>query len=227
MRRTVGPDIAVEVVGAAGLWTARVDAVQLENALLNLCINARDAMPGRRQAHDRDRQQVARRPRRARARPAARAVRLALRHRHRHGHDARRDRARLRSLLHHQADGPGHRPRPVDDLRLRAPVGRPGAHLFGGRQGHDHVPLPARASTARPMAESDTAAASRSTRGYGETVLVVDDEPTVRMLIVEVLTENRLSPARGAVDGPSALKILAVGQRASTCWSPMSACPAA
>jgi signal transduction histidine kinase len=45
IRRTVGPGIQVEVVGAAGLWTALVDRNQLENALLNLCINARDAMP--------------------------------------------------------------------------------------------------------------------------------------------------------------------------------------
>ena len=45
IRRTVGPALVVEVVGAAGLWTALVDPHQLENALLNLCINARDAMP--------------------------------------------------------------------------------------------------------------------------------------------------------------------------------------
>lgn len=45
IQRTVGPGIAVEVVGASGLWPALVDPPQLENALLNLCINARDAMP--------------------------------------------------------------------------------------------------------------------------------------------------------------------------------------
>ena len=43
--RTVGPGIRVENVGASDLWTALVDRSQLENALLNLCINARDAMP--------------------------------------------------------------------------------------------------------------------------------------------------------------------------------------
>jgi len=45
VRRTVGPQITVEFVGAAGLWATKVDAGQLENSLLNLCINARDAMP--------------------------------------------------------------------------------------------------------------------------------------------------------------------------------------
>lgn len=45
IRRSVGPHISVEVVGAAGLWSTLVDRNQLENALLNLCINASDAMP--------------------------------------------------------------------------------------------------------------------------------------------------------------------------------------
>jgi PAS domain S-box-containing protein len=45
IHRTTGPTISVEVVGAAGLWLTHVDQSQLESALLNLAINARDAMP--------------------------------------------------------------------------------------------------------------------------------------------------------------------------------------
>jgi CheY-like chemotaxis protein len=45
IRRTIGPAITFEFVAAIGLWQTLVDPHQLENALLNLCINARDAMP--------------------------------------------------------------------------------------------------------------------------------------------------------------------------------------
>ncbi len=46
VRRTVGPAVAVEVAAGSALWATLLDPNQLENALLNLCINARDAMPG-------------------------------------------------------------------------------------------------------------------------------------------------------------------------------------
>ena len=45
VRRSVGPAIEVSVRDTPALWTALIDPTQLENALLNLCINARDAMP--------------------------------------------------------------------------------------------------------------------------------------------------------------------------------------
>ncbi|MDB5613046.1 MAG: multi-sensor hybrid histidine kinase [Devosia sp.] len=45
IHRSVGPEIEVETVGKAGLWPTFVDIGQLESSLLNLCINARDAMP--------------------------------------------------------------------------------------------------------------------------------------------------------------------------------------
>jgi signal transduction histidine kinase/PAS domain-containing protein len=44
IRSTVGPTIVVSIGCPAGLWQSKVDASQLENAIINLCINARDAM---------------------------------------------------------------------------------------------------------------------------------------------------------------------------------------
>ncbi|HTN62368.1 MAG TPA: response regulator [Devosia sp.] len=44
LRRTLGETVEVETIVAGGLWTGFVDQSQLENALLNLAINARDAM---------------------------------------------------------------------------------------------------------------------------------------------------------------------------------------
>ncbi|MDP2289628.1 MAG: PAS domain-containing protein [Actinomycetota bacterium] len=45
LRRTLGTDLEVEYVRAGGLWPAMADAPQLEAAVLNLCLNGRDAMP--------------------------------------------------------------------------------------------------------------------------------------------------------------------------------------
>jgi signal transduction histidine kinase/CHASE3 domain sensor protein/CheY-like chemotaxis protein len=46
LRRTLGEHIDVRFVGSAGLWPAMADPAQLESAVLNLALNARDAMPG-------------------------------------------------------------------------------------------------------------------------------------------------------------------------------------
>jgi signal transduction histidine kinase/CHASE3 domain sensor protein len=46
LRRTLGEHIEVRFVDTAGLWPAMADPAQLESAVLNLALNARDAMPG-------------------------------------------------------------------------------------------------------------------------------------------------------------------------------------
>jgi signal transduction histidine kinase len=45
-RRTLGEGVTVETVLAGGLWPGFIDGPQLESAMLNLAVNARDAMPG-------------------------------------------------------------------------------------------------------------------------------------------------------------------------------------
>jgi signal transduction histidine kinase len=46
LRRVLGETIEIEMITAGGLWSMAADPHQLENVLLNLAINARDAMPG-------------------------------------------------------------------------------------------------------------------------------------------------------------------------------------
>ena len=206
--RTVGPAIAVESVMGAGLWTVQVDPNQLENALLNLAINARDAMPdGGKLTVEAANRWLDDRAARERE-PPPRPVRLALRVRHRLGHGARRRRSRVRSVLHHQAHRRGHGAGPLHGLRLRAAVGRAGAPLLGGGARHDRVLLPAappRRGGRGPRRRRR--GRGRASGGVDETVLVIDDEPLVRMLVVDVLEELGYATLE-AGDGPEGLKLL-------------------
>ena len=97
---------------------------------------------------------------------------------------------------------------PVDDLWLRPAIGRSGADLFGGRRGHDDVPVPAALSWRRGQ-RGDRISRVRALPGWqaGETVLVVDDEPSVRMLITEVLEEMGYTVIEAA-DVAAGLKVL-------------------
>jgi PAS domain S-box-containing protein len=147
LRRSIGPLHALEFVTAGGLWTTLCDPNQLESAILNLAINARDAMPDGGKltietcnAHLDSAYAASSRD----VTPGAVYLHLSDRHRHRHG--AGRDPEGVRTLLHHQAARPGHRPRPVDGLRLRQAERRARQDLLGGRPGHDGQDLPAASS---------------------------------------------------------------------------------
>jgi two-component system, NtrC family, sensor kinase len=45
LQRALGEEVALEVVGSGGIWPVEVDAAELESVLVNLAVNARDAMP--------------------------------------------------------------------------------------------------------------------------------------------------------------------------------------
>ena len=45
LKRALGEDVSLEIVGGGGLWPTEADASELESAVLNLAVNARDAMP--------------------------------------------------------------------------------------------------------------------------------------------------------------------------------------
>jgi PAS domain S-box-containing protein len=207
LRRTVGPAINLEVVGAGGLWSTMVDPHQLENALLNLCINARDAMPD--------------------------GGRLTIETANKWFDDraaAQRDMTPGQYVSICVTDtGTGMTPevisRAFDPFFTTKPLGLGtglGLSMIYGfaRQSGGQVRIYSELGQGTTMAlylprhygrpetaMAENGRASSQAVGHGETVLVVDDEPTVRALIAEVLDDMRYRVME-ASDGPSALRIL-------------------
>ncbi|TXN19662.1 PAS domain S-box protein [Methylobacterium sp. WL9] len=207
VRRTIGPEITLEVVASAGLWPAMVDPSQLENALLNLCINARDAMPdgGR--------------------------ITIETANRWLETHAAReRDLEPGQYLSLCVSDsGTGMSAdviaKAFEPFFTTKPIGQGtglGLSMIYGfaRQSGGQVRIYSEVGTGTtlciylprhygPAEEGDAAPdLSAAPRGeQGQTVLVVDDEPTVRMLVAEVL-EDLGYTAIEAADGSAGLKLL-------------------
>lgn len=207
IQRTVGPSITLETVGAADLWPVKVDASQLENALLNLCINARDAMPD--------------------------GGRITIETANRW---LDREAARMHDLTEGQYlalsvsdTGFGMAPdviaKAFDPFFTTKPIGH-GTGLglsmiygFAKQSGgqariHSEVGVGTTLTLYLPryFGSVDTEreelysnAVELSERG--ETILVVDDEPTIRMLLVEALSERGYSVIEAA-DSVVGLKVL-------------------
>jgi PAS domain S-box-containing protein len=204
---TIGPTIEAEVTGTQPLWTTLVDPNQLENALLNLCINARDAMPNGGVLKIAtanctfDKSAAAERE----MRPGdyvglsvsdtgtGMSPEVILR-----AFDPFYTTKPLGqgtglglSMIYGFAKQSGGQVRIVSNLGEGTTV-----HLFLPRH-DDHAP---QADQTANIAKAPRAAA-------GETVLIVDDEPSVRMLITEVLAELGYT-AIEAAEGSSALRVL-------------------
>jgi PAS domain S-box-containing protein len=212
IRRSVGPAVVLEIIGAGGLWPTKVDPSQLENALLNMCLNARDAMA-----------------------PDGGGLTIETTNK-------RLDERGARELglqpgqyvsLRITDTGTGMTPdvieRAFDPFFTTKPLGEGTglglsmvygfAHQSGGQirinseVGHGTTMclyLPRHLGTATDSESSEVMLSSDP--GNGESVLVVDDEPTVRMLIRDVLVESGYIPLE-APDGPTALKFLQSNMR--------------
>ena len=207
IRRTVGPQITLEVVTAVGLWSALIDASQLESALLNLCINARDAMPeGGRITIETANKWLDDHAAKERDLPPGQYLSLCV-----------------------TDTGSGMTPdviaRAFDPFFTTKPIGQGtglGLSMVYGfvRQSGGQVriysevgcgttmclylPRHYGSSSEIPTITAPTASARAPT---GKTVLIVDDEPSVRMLVTEVLEDLGYSPIE-ASDGPAGLQIL-------------------
>ncbi|HYZ61436.1 MAG TPA: ATP-binding protein, partial [Acetobacteraceae bacterium] len=211
IRRSMGQAIEIEVVGAAGLWTTLVDPNQLENALLNLCINARDAMPnGGRLTIETANKWLDERSAGTRELPAGQYVTLCV-----------------------TDTGTGMPPevikRAFDPFFTTKPPGQGtglGLSMIHGfvRQSSGAVRIYSELGQGTTMClyfprhrgeqeeEPSDALPQPARAGTGETVLVVDDEPTVRMLVTEILEESGYV-AIEAPDAAAGLKLLQSGAR--------------
>lgn len=212
IQRTVGPAVTLESVHAAGLWPVLIDPGQLENALLNLCINARDAMPdGGKLTIESGNRWLDHRAATERDLPAGQYVSICV-----------------------SDTGQGMTPEVIakafDPFFTTKPIGQGtglGLSMIYGfvKQSGGQVRIysePGQGAMVclylpRFVGEADVAEAESSLEApspaqQGQTVLVVDDEPTVRMLATEVLTELGYHPIE-AEDGREGLAILNSGRR--------------
>ncbi|MEN2708996.1 ATP-binding protein [Sphingomonas sp. NPDC092331] len=212
VRRTVGPAIEVETIAAGGLWPTLVDANQLENAILNLCINARDAMPGGgRITIETGNKWLDHRTAREQGLEPGQYVTICV---------SDTGTGIAKEILDRVFD-PFFTTKPLGEgtgLGLSMVYGfarqshgqvriysEPGQGTMvcvylPRHLGDEDAPGPAAGNVAAPASHE------------GEIVLVVDDEPTVRMLIVDALGELGYSCLEAA-DGPAGLRLLEGAER--------------
>jgi signal transduction histidine kinase/CheY-like chemotaxis protein len=212
IQRTVGPAIDVETVAAAALWPALVDANQLENAILNLCINARDAMPdGGKITIETGNRWIDQRTAREQGLEPGQYVAVCVSDT---GIGIDKD------ILD----------RVFDPFFTTKPLGEGtglGLSMVYGfaRQSHGHVRIYSEVGQGtmvclylpRNLAETEEqeveTAAPEALRVTAEkTILVVDDEPTVRMLVVDALEELGYACVEAAT-GAEGIEILRGARR--------------
>jgi signal transduction histidine kinase/PAS domain-containing protein len=211
LTRSVGPDVHVEAVQAGGLWGTKLDPSQLENAILNLCINARDAMApnGGRITIETANKWLDDRAAKERDLPPGQYVSVSV-----------------------SDMGAGMTADVIekifDPFFTTKPLGQGtglGLSMIYGfvRQSGGQIRVYSEVGKGTTMSlyfprfvgelsDEERLEEAPTDRGGGETVLVVDDEPAIRMVIAEVLTEAGYRVVEAA-DGPSGLRIVQGGDR--------------
>jgi CheY-like chemotaxis protein len=202
IRRTLGPSIQLEVPAAPELWSTLCDPNQLENALLNLVINARDAMP------------------------SGGRLRLETVNTHLGRADvgAEGDYVCIRVGDTGTGMTPDVIARAFEPFFTTKPLGQGtglGLSMIYGfvKQSDGHVRIDSRVGEGTrvmlflprfagvPGEAGVAAGAAQTPRAEGETVLVVEDEALLRELVVEILGELGYRTIE-AEDGPAGLKVV-------------------
>ncbi|XXF10363.1 PAS domain-containing protein [Pseudomonas sp. D2-3] len=207
VRRSVGPHITTEVVLAAGLWSSFIDGPQLENALLNLCLNARDAMPqGGRLTIETANKWIDDYAARGRNVPPGQYVSLCV---------TDTGTGMSEEVIEHAFE-PFFTTKPIGEG-----TGLGLSMVYGFvRQSGGQVCIYSELGQGTTMClylprlygsdEADAEPIEQETDAHNasrETVMIVDDEPAIRMLVMEVL-EGLGYTTLEAGDGPSGLKIV-------------------
>ncbi|QQQ51912.1 response regulator [Pseudomonas syringae] len=190
IRRTVGPAIDMQVNASRGLWATLVDPHQLENSLLNLCINAKDAMPdgGKLLIQTGNRHLTALTATRYQL-PAGRYVELSV-------SDTGTG---MSNDVMARAFDPFFTTKPTGmgtGLGLSMIYGfarQSGGGVYitskVGEGSKVSILLPMHEGEAEAVAFDDSPLQVPASSTGDETILVVDDEPAVRLLIVELLED--------------------------------------
>jgi PAS domain S-box-containing protein len=212
IRRTVGPSIAMDVIATRELWPTLVDPHQLENSLLNLCLNARDAMPdGGQLLIESSNRDLELDEARELELPAGQYVALCVSD----------NGSGMTSEVVKRAFDPFFTTKPIGmgtGLGLsmiygfaRQSGGGVHIHSTPGRGSQVCIYLPAFTETVAPSTDEPSQHEPLAHVAGGETVLIVDDEPSVRALMAEVLTDQGYCVLE-ADTGAVALQILQTRQ---------------
>jgi PAS domain S-box-containing protein len=207
LRRSVGPAVELEVIGAGGLWTTLIDPNQLENAVLNLCINARDAMPdGGKITIETANIWLDARLARERDLPPGQYVSLCVTD----------TGSGMTAETIERAFDPFYTTKPLGEgtglglsmiygfVRQSGGQVRIYSELGHGTTMGLYLPRAEADDDGEPQSEPPGIVLPASA---GETVLVVDDEPAIRTLVTDVLADLGYN-AIEASDGPQGLEIL-------------------